>query len=165
MRKILFASLSFALFLGFSGCLKDDTQTFTCTASIPKVTVPAGEIAALEAYLAQKGITDAQKSNYGFYYKIDVAGSGLIPTVCSNVTLYYQGKLIDGTTFDQTGASPVTFQLGRLITGWQLGLPLIKPGGKIKLYLPPSLAYGSSAVGSIPANSILIFEITLVGTN
>jgi len=70
--------------------------------------------------------------------------------------------LIDGTTFDQTGSSAVTFQLGQLISGWQLGLPLIKPGGKIKLYLPPTLGYGSRTVGSIPANSILIFEISLV---
>jgi len=146
----------------FSGCLKNGSQSFTCTASVPQITVPSAEIAAVEAYLAQKGITDAQKSNYGFYYKIDVAGTGVTPTVCSNVTLYYQGKLIDGTVFDQTGASPVTFQLGQLISGWQLGLPLIKTGGKIKLYLPPTLAYGSRAVGSIPANSILIFEITLI---
>jgi FKBP-type peptidyl-prolyl cis-trans isomerase len=46
--------------------------------------------------------------------------------------------------------------------GWQYGLPLIKPGGKILLYLPPSLGYGSSPVGTIPANSVLIFEVQLV---
>jgi FKBP-type peptidyl-prolyl cis-trans isomerase FkpA len=162
MRKIKTLFVPVLLAFAFSGCLKEGSQSFTCTASIPQVNVLAGEIAAVEAYLAQKGITDAQKSNFGFYYKIDVAGTGITPTVCSNVTLYYQGKLIDGTTFDQTGASPVTFKLGQLITGWQLGLPLIKTGGKIKLYLPPTLGYGSRAVGSIPANSILIFEITLV---
>jgi FKBP-type peptidyl-prolyl cis-trans isomerase FkpA len=162
MRKINQLIVPVAFAFVFSSCLKEGSQSFTCTASIPQVTVPASEISAIEAYLAQKGITDAQKSNFGFYYKIDVAGTGITPTVCSNVTLYYQGKLIDGTTFDQTGASPVTFQLGQLITGWQLGLPLIKTGGKIKLYLPPTLGYGSRAVGSIPANSILIFEITLV---
>lgn len=163
MRNTVRLILPLLFALVFSGCLKEGSQSFTCTASIPQVNVPTSEISAVEAYLAQKGITDAQKSNFGFYYKIDVAGTGITPTVCSNVTLYYQGKLIDGTTFDQTGASPVTFQLGQLITGWQLGLPLIKTGGKIKLYLPPTLAYGSRAVGSIPANSILIFEITLVG--
>ena len=159
-KSLLFILPLMAAFI-FSGCLKDGSQSFTCTASVPQVSVPAAETAAVEAYLAQKGITDAQKSNFGFYYKIDVAGTGVTPTVCSNVTLYYQGKLIDGTTFDQTGASPVTFQLGQLITGWQLGLPLIKTGGKIKLYLPPTLGYGSRAVGSIPANSVLIFDITL----
>lgn len=162
MRKSLTLLVPVLFAFIFSGCLKEGSQSFTCTASIPQVTVPSTETAAVEAYLAQKGITDAQKSIYGFYYKIDVSGSGATPTVCSNVTLYYQGKLIDGTTFDQTGASPVTFQLGQLISGWQLGLPLIKPGGKIKLYLPPTLGYGSRAVGSIPANSILIFEISLV---
>ncbi len=146
----------------FSGCLKESYQSFTCNASIPQIAVPASEITAVEAYLENKGITDAVKSNLGFYYKIDVQGAGNKPTICSNVTLYYQGKLVDGTTFDQTGSSPVTFQLGQLITGWQMGLPLINAGGKIKLYLPPSLGYGSRTVGSIPANSVLIFEITLV---
>jgi FKBP-type peptidyl-prolyl cis-trans isomerase FkpA len=158
MRLLL---LSLVVIL-FSGCLKESYQNFTCNANIPQVTVPGSEITAVEAYLENKGIKDAVKSNYGFYYKIDVQGTGTKPTVCSNVTLYYQGKLVDGTTFDQTGSSPVTFQLGQLITGWQLGLPLINAGGKIKLYLPPSLGYGSRAVGSIPANSVLIFEITLV---
>ena len=43
------------------------------------------------------------------------------------------------------------------------GIPMIKPGGKIKLYCPPSLAYGNQANGTIPANSILIFEVELVG--
>jgi FKBP-type peptidyl-prolyl cis-trans isomerase FkpA len=162
MRKSLTLLVPVLAAFIFSGCLKEGSQSFTCTATMPQITVPANEIAAVEAYLAQKGITDAQKSNFGFYYKIDVPGSGATPTVCSNVTLYYQGKLIDGTTFDQTGSSAVTFQLGQLISGWQLGLPLIKPGGKIKLYLPPTLGYGSRTVGSIPANSILIFEISLV---
>jgi FKBP-type peptidyl-prolyl cis-trans isomerase FkpA len=82
--------------------------------------------------------------------------------LCANVVIYYQGKLIDGTTFDQTGNTAVTFAMSNLITGWKLGLPLIKAGGKIKLYLPPSLGYGNSVSGNIPANSILIFEITLV---
>lgn len=162
MRKIIHLISVIVLIIVFSGCLKEGSQSFLCTANLPQVTVPASEISALEAYLAQKGITDAQKSNFGFYYKIDVAGTGVTPTVCSNVTIYYQGKLIDGTIFDQTGASPYSAQLGQLITGWQLGLPLIKTGGKIKLFLPPTLGYGSRSIGSIPANSILIFEITLV---
>ena len=42
---------------------------------------------------------------------------------------------------------------------------LIAPGGSITLYLPPSLAYGSTAVGSIPANSILVFTIDLLAVN
>ena len=45
--------------------------------------------------------------------------------------------------------------------GWQYGIPLVKAGGRIMLYLPPSLGYGAQTVGSIPANSVLIFDITL----
>ncbi|HAD33478.1 MAG TPA: FKBP-type peptidylprolyl isomerase, partial [Chitinophagaceae bacterium] len=57
----------------------------------------------------------------------------------------------------------VSFGLDGLIVGWQEGIPLIGAGGKIKLYLPPSLAYGSNANGNIPANSSLIFDIDLLG--
>jgi FKBP-type peptidyl-prolyl cis-trans isomerase FkpA len=72
----------------------------------------------------------------------------------------YTGRLTNGSVFDSsTGA---TFALANLITGWQQGIPYIGKGGKITLYLPPSLGYGSQASGSIPANSILIFEIELI---
>ena len=70
----------------------------------------------------------------------------------------------NGNIFDQTEANPATFLLGNLILGWKLGLPLIKPGGSIILYLPPSLAYGDNPDprSGIPPNSVLIFEIKLV---
>lgn len=162
MKRIVFSCVLMVSLWSLSGCLKEGYQTVTCNASIPQVAVPAAELQAVEAYLAQKGITDAVKYQNGFYYKVEVPGTGNNPTLCSNVVIYYQGKLVDGTTFDQTGSTPANFPLSNLITGWQVGLPLIKAGGKIKLYLPPSLGYGSRVVGSIPANSILIFEITLV---
>ena len=128
----------------FSGCKKTETQE------------------TLEAYITRAGITDATKDNRGFYYKIVTEGTGVNPTLSSKVTIYYKGTLTNGSIFDQTGAAPATFSLNQLILGWQYGLPLIKPGGKIILYLPPSLGYGSSAAGSIPANSVLIFEVQLV---
>ena len=57
-------------------------------------------------------------------------------------------------------------KLGELIPGWQKGIPLIKKGGEVKLYIPPSLGYGSQNVTSggvvvVPANSILIFDVQL----
>jgi len=69
--------------------------------------------------------------------------------------------LLDGTTFDQqTDASKTGWPLGSLIAGWQIGLPLIQKGGKIKLIVPSSLAYGCG--GNLPANSILYFDVHLV---
>jgi FKBP-type peptidyl-prolyl cis-trans isomerase FkpA len=143
-------------------CLKDGYQSFTCSASAPKITVPGSELLEIESYLSKNNITDAVKSDKGFYYRIITPGTGVVPTLCSNVSVYYKGTFLTGAVFDQTTTTAATFQLGQLIAGWQLAIPLIKTGGKIILYLPPSLAYGAQATGSIPANSSLIFEITLV---
>jgi FKBP-type peptidyl-prolyl cis-trans isomerase len=79
----------------------------------------------------------------------------------------YTGTLTTGFKFDEnlTGFSEL---LGRLVIGWQKGLPLIKAGGSMSLYIPPTLGYGSQDIKNssgaviIPANSILIFTIQLV---
>jgi len=98
----------------------------------------------------------------GFFYSIETPGAGVTAGLCNAVSVKYVGKLTNGTIFDQTTGSPATFTLGELIVGWQKGLPLIKPGGKIHLYIPPSLGYGANANGPIPANSNLIFDMELV---
>jgi FKBP-type peptidyl-prolyl cis-trans isomerase len=116
----------------------------------------------LEEYIKRAGITDAVKDSRGFYYKIITEGQGNNPTATSKVTVFYKGTLTNGMIFDQTSNSPISFGLNQVILGWQYGVPLIKPGGKIILYLPPSLGYGSQAAGSIPPNSVLIFEVQLV---
>jgi FKBP-type peptidyl-prolyl cis-trans isomerase len=54
---------------------------------------------------------------------------------------------------------------GQVIEGWDEGLVGMKTGGKRKLTIPASMAYGNQAVGGIPANSPLIFEIDLVKIN
>jgi FKBP-type peptidyl-prolyl cis-trans isomerase FkpA len=98
----------------------------------------------------------------GFYYEIIAAGTGTVtPQICSDVRVKYAGYLTTGFKFDEE-LTGITFRLGQLIVGWQRGLPLIKKGGTIYLYLPPSLGYGANAVGSIPANSILVFSVELV---
>jgi len=107
----------------------------------------------------------------GFYYKIVSPGTGTAtPNLCSQIGINYKGQLTNGNVFDQSTQMAV-FNLGQLIVGWQKGIPLIKTGGKINLYLPPSLAYGSQAIRDqqgntlIPANSILIFTVDLVAIN
>jgi FKBP-type peptidyl-prolyl cis-trans isomerase FkpA len=128
------------------------------------IAAPASEVTQLEAYLSSAAIT-ATKHCSGMYYTIDVAGSGATATACSTVGVTYKGQLTNGTVFDQRTTS---FQLDQVIEAWTKGVPLIKAGGKIKLYCPPSLAYGSQVIRDpttgntvIPANSILIFEVEL----
>jgi hypothetical protein len=66
---------------------------------------------------------------------------------------------MNGTTFDSS--NNVTLPLNALIEGFKIGLPLIGIGGRIKLIIPSSLAYGCQGGGSIPSNSPLYFDITL----
>jgi FKBP-type peptidyl-prolyl cis-trans isomerase FkpA len=132
------------------------TTSTNCSTVTTKAT--AAEVATLENYLSNNSIT-ATKDDRGFYYKIIAPGSGTKPTICNSISIAYTGSLIDGTQFDASTAA--TFQLAKLIVGWQEGIPLIAKGGQIKLYLPPSLGYGDKASGAIPANSILIFDVEL----
>lgn len=129
------------------------------TQDCPPVTVTgdAAEVTALKAQLTAAGIVATEDSR-GFFYSVQANGTGAKPTPCSGVSVNYVGKLMNGTTFD---AGTTSFNLSQLIVGWQLGLPLIGSGGKITLYLPPSLGYGSSPSGIIPAHSNLTFIVEL----
>lgn len=102
------------------------------------------------------------KHSSGIYYHILNEGNTTKPSTSSLVSVMYKGELTNGTVFDETNGRMVEFYLNQLILGWQYGIPLIGEGGEIKLILPSSLGYGTRAVGSIPANSILIFNIELV---
>lgn len=95
-----------------------------------------------------------------------VVGTGATAVIGDTLTVNYVGTLTNGTKFDSSydRGTPFVFQVGagRVIAGWDQGVPGMKVGGKRRLTIPPSLAYGSQAVGSIPANSTLLFDVDLV---
>ncbi|MFM2267785.1 MAG: hypothetical protein RL757_1226 [Bacteroidota bacterium] len=142
MKKLLFSVLAiFGISFAFS-CSKSDDEKIT-------------------QFIADKGWT-AAKTDEGLYYVIDSSGVGTTyPTLSSTVKVKYKGYLLDGTVFDQSAAAGIEFGLAQVIEGWQIGIPKFKKGGKGKLIIPASLGYGSRAVGSIPSNSVLVFEIEL----
>lgn len=114
MRKLM----AFALLLSlFAGCKKDDDKDYG----------PIDE-KIITDYLAANNI-DAQRDPSGLYYKIINAGSGNVPAF-AYVTLFYKGYLTNGQVFDQTKSEAVTFNLGRLIPGWQIGIPKVGKGGR-----------------------------------
>ena len=91
---------------------------------------------------------------------------GAQPTVADDVTINYEGKLINGSVFDSSYArnEPATFPLGRLIPAWQQAIPHMHVGDEIILYTPPSAAYGERDLSpDIPPNSTLIFRVHLLG--
>ena len=148
----------FSILFVLSSCSKSAVSS--CPYSESTITVPAAEAASLQAYVTANHPAAILHSS-GLYYEITAAGAGSSPSICSTVTVKYSGYLTSGFKFDEN-LSGVTFALGQLIIGWQKGLPLIKKGGSINLYLPPSLGYGSAGSGNIPGNSITIFVIQLV---
>jgi FKBP-type peptidyl-prolyl cis-trans isomerase len=83
----------------------------------------------------------------------------------------YTGRLTNGTVFDSNvdpkfmHVEPFKFTLGagQVIKGWDEGLVGMKVGEKKTLTIPPEKGYGDRAVGTIPANSTLIFDVELVG--
>ena len=167
MKKILFGLL---LSLVLFGCLKNDHPNQTCSYVDSQTVAPDTEVHKVKAYLDSNNIFTVQLHPTGFYYKINSPGSGtFVSNLCSVVTASYKGKLTNGTTFDSTAnGSSASFQLGQVIAGWQKGVPLVAKGGSITLFIPPSLGYGSQAIGDgngniiIPANSILIFDVNVL---
>lgn len=116
----------------------------------------------IENYLDENQLT-AERHSSGLYYIIEEPGTGGNPNVNSEVLVKYKGYLLDGTVFDQTpGSESTTFFLYQVIRGWQIGIPLLKKGGKGIFLIPSGLAYGPQPRPGIPANSVLIFETELV---
>lgn len=94
-------------------------------------------------------------------------GDGKEVTAGATITIHYHGTLAsNGKQFDSTrGKEPATFPLGRLISGWQAGIPGMKVGGIRVLRIPYQLAYGEREIPGpdgtplIPAKSDLVFSI------
>jgi len=103
----------------------------------------------------------------GLQYKIITQGEGPTPTDTSNVTVHYEGSLIDGEVFDSSyeNGEPVTFAVNRVIQGWTEGLQLMPVGSTYELYIPSNLGYGAMGNSRIPGNSVLIFKVELISIN
>ncbi len=120
------------------------------------------------AYLAENakkaGVTTTAS---GLQYEVITAADGAKPKAEDTVKVKYKGTLTDGTEFDSTeknnNGEPIEFPLNRVIKGWTEGVQLMGVGSKFKFTVPSELAYGENGMGPIPANSVLVFEVELVG--
>ncbi|GMB65129.1 peptidyl-prolyl cis-trans isomerase [Pectobacterium parmentieri] len=115
----------------------------------------------LETFAKEKGV---KKTASGLLYQVEKEGSGSAPKDSDTVVVNYKGTLVDGSEFDNSykRGEPLSFRLDGVIPGWTEGLKHVKKGGKIKLAIPPALAYGENGVPGIPANSTLVFDVELL---
>jgi len=144
-----------------SACSKSDNNDQQSTACNIKAQYTndnsATQRALMEAFCNNNGISFTVHPS-GILYQIMIPGDTAKPNLCTSLTMTYTGKLMTGIQFDK---GTITYPLKDLIVGWQIAVPLIGKGGKIKMVIPSSLAYGSNPNGSIPANSPLYFEMSI----
>lgn len=113
----------------------------------------------------QEGVKTTES---GLQYLVLQEGTGTVyPKTSDKVTVHYHGTLLDGTVFDSSveRGESIQFGLGQVIKGWTEGLQLMVEGEKTRLFIPSELAYGNRSVGSIPAGSVLIFDVELIKIN
>lgn len=128
----------------------------------------ASQLEASRAFLAEnagrEGITVTAS---GLQYEVlsEGAEDAARPTADSEVVTHYTGRLLDGSVFDSSEmrGQPATFGVSQVISGWQEALQLMKVGDRLRIWLPPELAYGErGAGGDIPPNAALEFEVELL---
>ena len=128
----------------------------------------ARNAAAAHAFLERNakaaGVTTTPS---GLQYKIIDAGNAAAPSPQPTdlVTLNFRGTLLDGTEFDSSSkpGTASTVQANGVMKAWTEALPLMKPGAKWQLFVPPELGYGPATRLSVPGGSLLIYDLQLAG--
>ena len=103
-----------------------------------------------------------QTTPSGIEYKIIKPGSGPKPTGSDIAVVDYTGSLLNGTLFDKSEPGrPAKLPVGAVVPGFAEALTLMPKGATYRVWIPPQLAYGDHDAGPIPANSVLVFDLTL----
>lgn len=151
-NKILLAAI--ALVFSFSACQKE--EPYNREAQLKTDT----EI--IQKFIVDQKLTEVKESD-GLFYQVIKEGTGTEMIKLTDIlTVNYQGRLLDGTVFDETKDGAIELPLNQVIEGWQKGIPLVKEGGQIRLLIPSPMAYTNRKIGIIPANSPLDFTVDIV---
>lgn len=119
------------------------------------------DISIIKQYLSSNGLV-AEETPSGLHYIINQEGTGNFPTASDDVRVRYRGYFTDGDVFDESDAAGITFNLQGVIQGWTEGIPKFREGGEGVLLIPSVLAYGEQGGGSIPPNTVLLFDVELL---
>ncbi len=112
----------------------------------------------IQEYVSNNNLNVVKHAS-GLWYEIKKEGGSVHPNSSSNINVDYVGTLLDGTKFDS--GEDINMVLGSTITGWQIGIPLVGEGGEVFLIIPSGMGYGPHDQGSVPENSVMVFDVKL----
>ncbi len=130
------------------------------------VRIPARNLKASEEFLndVAKNNPNVKRTDSGLLYEVILEGDGEVMAKGDRdeVMVNYKGTHKDGRVFDENDSTK--FALNRVIRGWSEGMKLVGKGGKIKLYVPAELAYGTQGnpYGGIDPNEALVFDVEVI---
>lgn len=165
MQKIVLIPLVIALLAGCSSGTDSGSETGTTGEEEQKPAALTEPVDEGEAWLAENArqqgvvVTDS-----GLQYRVIHSGEGASPGLTDKVVTHYQGTFIDGKVFDSSikRGRPAEFPVNGVIKAWTEALLMMKEGDKWQLFVPPELGYGEKGAGTIPGNTVLIFEVELI---
>tara|TARA_B100001142_G_scaffold74926_1_gene75619 strand:- start:371 stop:760 length:390 start_codon:yes stop_codon:yes gene_type:complete len=118
----------------------------------------------LKNNLLEDGVIEIKS---GLQYLVLESGDGESPSLDQTITADFHGTLLDGSVFWSSidNGEPLIVQLSQLIPGCQESISLMSEGDSWRVFIHPDLAYGEAGRPGIPANSALIFDISLLAVN
>ncbi|MCB0635683.1 MAG: FKBP-type peptidyl-prolyl cis-trans isomerase [Lewinella sp.] len=153
-----------------AAALSEDDILLSLSAAMTTDTSRAGrERNAIIGY-ALENLQPLDYTNSGLFYHILAPGEGEAIVWGDYLRAHYRGAFLDGKVFADSRAldRPLEFYVGNMIDGWNEGLQLIAPGGKMILLVPSALGYGADGLVTsrgdtlVPAHAILRFEIEVL---
>ncbi|MBO9728176.1 MAG: FKBP-type peptidyl-prolyl cis-trans isomerase [Chitinophaga sp.] len=155
MKKVFLFGGLFLLML--AACSKKDDNNTPPYDKAAQYTIDSTKIMA---YAAANNITDLKHDSAGIFYQIVNRGDTRdTANAAAYVNVAYIGTFLDKKVFDSSYNA--NFGLNRVIEGWTIGIPKIGRGGEINLLLPSYFAYRQYGQGSVPPNTVLIFNVKL----
>ena len=166
--KAIAAALLISLAAALGACslpsVTDEINKQEQAAAVDRAKANQAADAFLAANKAKPGVVTTAS---GLQYEVLRKGASKLPAPGPHdeVTVMYEGALIDGSVFDSSYQrnEPVSFQVDGVIPGWTEALQLMHPGDAFRLVLPADIAYGAQEKPGIPANSVLVFKVELLG--
>ena len=174
MKKLFYVLILGVATVLFSSC---DEECENARGECPEEQLTK-DISEIERYLEDNNLTAERDASYDFFYIIEEEGTGPTAQNGQVVTANYTGRFLNGQVFDTSIESvaidagvfsenrqyePFTFTIGgRVILGWNVAFKLLNAGSKATLIFPSYMAYGPRGSGSIPPNTVLLFEVELI---